>query len=328
MTPFFKNPLNTHSTGVVFLKTIIFKEIFFNDKSKFYDNNQSIRFLIKRLFSWKKYDTLIFIPLSWVCFFARKGDVIILPDDSLRSISSVARVRFSTKSYIKGFYQIYRYIITYILFLGLRRCVLYTVSSDDLKTLKNKFPKNKIRYLPHPIQAQYNNDVVCPISENVKNIGFINLQEHYSLAPALFLTKASKLEGYNIIYHGGYSKYWFDYSVKVEFGINLSHKIYVEDFDTFFNSIDVVVMPLVAGAGVKNILLNSIYRNKIVFGTKEAFSGMPISLSQPFIINDSGLLVSKIKNINLLQRDFDKLRKYIIEHHSISEFKAVLNGER
>lgn len=326
MKPFFKNPSNTNSTGVIFLKSIIFKEIFLNDESAFNENNQSIKFLIKRLFSWKKDGSLIFIPLSWVCFFARKGDVIILPDDSLRSISSVARVRFSARSYIKGFYQIYRYIITYILLLTLRRCVLCTVSSDDLKTLKKKFPKNRIKYLPHPIQAQYNNDIVCPISEDVKNIGFINLQEHYSLDPVLFLTKANSLEGSNIIYHGGYSKYWFDYSVKVGFGINLSHKVYVEDFEAFFNTIDVVVMPLVAGAGVKNILLNSVYRNKFVFGTKEAFSGIPISLSKPFIINDSDLLTNKIKNINLLLPDFNKLRKYIIEHHSISEFKTVLNG--
>lgn len=326
MRPFFRNPSNTNATGVIFLKSIIFKEIFYSESKTLCNRNKlTTIFLIKRFFSRKEDEKLMFLPLSWLCFFARKGDMIILPDDSLRSISSVAKVRFSTKSYLKGFYQIYRYIITYILLLSLRRCVLYTVSIDDLNTLTKQFPANKIKYLPHPIQSQYNGDTVYPVAKSIIKVGFVNLQEHYSLKPDLFLVKTKKLNNKKIVFHGGYSKNWFDYAKEIEFGVDLYHEKYIDDFEKFFSDIDVVVMPLVAGAGIKNILLNSIYRNKYVFGTKEAFSGIPVSLSHPFIVNDSDLLIVKLEDIDALRPSFNRLRAYILEHHSISEFKLVLN---
>ncbi|EKN4000053.1 hypothetical protein NUG00_004226, partial [Yersinia enterocolitica] len=159
----------------------------------------------------------------------------------------------------------------------LRRCVLYTVSKDDEASLKSRFPKNNIKYLPHPIQARYNSGVICCFTSNIKTIGFINLQSHYSVDAAAFLSNSDfvELKNKTIIFHGSACKNWFQKANELYDGADFIEKIFVEDFDALFDSLDLVVMPLEAGAGVKNILLNSVYKNKLVFGTKEAFSGIP-----------------------------------------------------
>ncbi|EKN6110818.1 hypothetical protein DVQ11_21695, partial [Yersinia enterocolitica] len=267
MIPSFSDPLNTFATGVVFLKSILFRE---NIVSK---NTCSKLYLFTRLFSKNKDERVVFIPIEYKCLLAKKGDLIILPDDSLRSIKSIAKVRLINRSYLKYIYQVYRYIITYAMIYSLRRCVLYTVSKDDEASLKSRFPKNNIKYLPHPIQARYNSGVICCFTSNIKTIGFINLQSHYSVDAAAFLSNSDfvELKNKTIIFHGSACKNWFQKANELYDGADFIEKIFVEDFDALFDSLDLVVMPLEAGAGVKNILLNSVYKNKLVFGTKEAF---------------------------------------------------------
>ncbi|AJJ22893.1 hypothetical protein [Yersinia enterocolitica] len=320
MIPSFSDPLNTFSTGVTFLKSILFKE------SVVSKNICSKLYLFTRFFSKNKCEKVVFIPIEYKCLLAYKDDIIILPDDSLRSIQSIAKVRFANRSYLKFTYQVYRYIITYILISSLRRCVLYTVSKDDETSLKRKFPKNNIKYLPHPIQARYNLGRISDFTLNVKTIGFINLQNHYSVDATNFLSYSdlTELKNKTIIFHGSASKNWFQKAKELYVGVDFIEKRYIEDFDTFFDSLDLVIMPLDAGAGVKNILLNSVYKNKLVFGTKEAFSGIPEHLAKPFIINSIGDINEKLKKMLSLEKDFFRLREYILEHHTIENFKSAL----
>lgn len=320
MIPCFSDPSNTFATGVTFLKSILFKEQIVKQKSC------STSFLIRRFFYRKETEKVIFIPLNYKCFLARKGDIVVLPDDSLRSIKSVIKVRFNNKSYTKLLYQIWRYILAYVMIRSLSRCVLYTVSKDDSISLRDRFPKSNIRYLPHPIQAAYNSGGMSKLNLNIKNIGFINLQDHYSVDALFFLSNngLNEFKNKNIIFHGPASSYWFQQANKSNIDSNLFVEAFVQDFDAFFDCIDLVVMPLAAGAGVKNIFLNSIYKNKLVFGTREAFSGIPKYLVDSFIICSIYDVDQKLKNIELLERDFIELRNYILEHHTVVNFKLAL----
>lgn len=319
MIPSFNDPLNTFATGVTFLKSVLFRESIVSKKtcSKLY--------LFTRLFSKNKCGKVVFIPIEYKCLLACKDDVIILPDDSLRSIQSIAKVRLANRSYLKFIYQVCRYIITYFMINSLRRCVLYTVSKDDEISLKSKFPKNKIKYLPHPIQARYNLARVSDFTLNVETIGFINLQNHYSVDATAFLSYSdlAELRNKTIIFHGSASKPWLQRATELCGGIDFIEKNFVKDFDSFFDSLDLIIMPLGAGAGVKNILLNSVYKNKLVFGTREAFSGIPEYLVKPFIINNIGDINEKLKKLRFLENDFFELREYILEHHTIENFKFV-----
>ncbi|PQQ37784.1 hypothetical protein C6H68_11025 [Photorhabdus luminescens] len=76
---------------------------------------------------------------------------------------------------------------------------------------------------------------------------------------------------------------------------------------------------------MKNILLNSIYLNKVVFGSEEAFSGIPSKLADNFIISNVNELMNKIQSFNDIKKDYLELRNYVLEHHDISMFKFDLN---
>lgn len=83
-------------------------------------------------------------------------------------------------------------------------------------------------------------------------------------------------------------------------------------------------MFLDVGVGVKNILLNFVYKNKLVFGMKEVFLGIFEYLVKFFIINSIGDINEKLKKMFFLEKDFFRLREYILEYYIIENFKFVL----
>ena len=330
----FPNPKNKRSTGVLYLQSMLYD--FFNHTTA-----APSRFeIIKRFFSIGKYskndDVAVFLPLSMFVFFARKGDIIILPDDSIRSISSVAALRLKRKSYIKFFVQILRLFATYIIFYVKKHVIYLTVSVDDLSSLRKQFPKIRIEYLPHPIQAATNSDAISQSSDKLSVICFMNLQEHYSVDPEVFFSDGNDgtagvfFENLRKIYfHGAYSEQWLLAFQKKYPRLNAVAVSFVDDFDAFFSSIDLIVVPLAAGAGIKNIVLNSLYRNKIIVGTSEAFSGLPVHLTKGITVSNFSDLLSLLNDDGVLLNDVcvikDLLRDYVLSHNSEEAFHRVLN---
>ncbi|TNH45197.1 alpha-1,2-fucosyltransferase [Photorhabdus luminescens] len=169
----------------------------------------------------------------------------------------------------------------------------------------------------------------CIFSHVIKKVAFLNLQEHYCYDPKHFfkdfnviLTK--ELNDIQFYFHGSGRMHWINTALNFLNSSNCFNVDYIEDFITFNKNIDIVVMPLSAGAGVKNILLNSIYLNKIVFGSEEAFSGIPSKLADNFIISSANELMNKLQYLNDIKKNYLELRNYVLEHHDISMFKSDL----
>lgn len=321
----FKKPDNKNNTGIFFLSRLLYENIKNSEYKK-----TSIMSLIKRKLSKKDQEIYIFLPLNHKILFSLKNDIIIFPDDSLRAIKSVYHVRWHNKEYIKFLFQFFRYYYTYLLILSIRNRLILIVSNDDVKSLKEKFKFHNIKYLHHPIQNQINEVPIEAPSLELNKVAFINLQKHYCTNPESFFDYIDmdfiKNNQYlKFYFHGSHRLAWFNIAKKNLYEINCFEVGYVENFISFHKEMDIIVMPLSAGAGVKNILLNSIYLKKIVFGTEEAFSGIPYYLAEKFIINDVNALFNKLNNINDIQEDYLNLRNYILEHHDISNFRVDLN---
>lgn len=322
----FSNPNNLRATGIFFLQSLLHKRF------HSYDERKLKKEIVFRFFKRGEQKKAIFLPLNLNVFFARKGDIVILPDDSIRSISSVAKLRFKRKEYGKYFFQLMRLALTHLLLSIKTRQIYLTVSLDDLHSLRERYPRIQVDYIPHPIQASVNMDSVCDLSKTVDVVCFMNLQEHYSLKPDDFFSKTneknisfSKLK--TVYFHGSYSKHWCEVFQEKYPEVHSSAVNFVDDFEGFFKSIDLIVLPLAAGAGVKNIVLNSLYRKKIVVGTLEAFSGMPNKLIKRQVIrniDDLALLVNSNEALARTAASQNDLSSYIVSHHTEDAFFRVL----
>lgn len=317
----FSDPANFKNTGVIFLKSLIC--------SILGDNKIDIEFLsftsmVKRYFS-KDADIAIFLPINYKCFFAKKNDLILLPDDSFRSITSIIKNRIENKRYLKALYQCFSLCYMFFLHFRLASNKKLTVSIDDMNSLLSiKFIKN-VSYIPHPIQSELQNEASGINNREYRTICFINLVEHYSVNPLKFLDVNYIDSKYSIIFHGSYGAVWLS-AFNAQCGNHEKVKCigYVKDFSEFFYGVDIVVMPLNAGAGIKNILLNSIYEGKIVFGTEEAFSGIPTDLARPFYIHTMSDLNILLNRVNNLQLEYVQLRSYILKNNSYSLFSSCV----
>ncbi|PSV32329.1 hypothetical protein [Photobacterium sp. GB-72] len=312
----FKNPKNLEGTGINFLRTLIYKYIKGSTQT-------SSLLLLKRRFT-KNTEKAIFCPVGVKCFLSKPGDVILLPDDSFRSISSVAKVRFFNKEYAKAAYQYVRLFFYFLLFTYLKGRRLLTVSKEDQQSLQKRFIRHDIDYVNHPIQMKINKCKPKSLSSyEFNDMLFLNLQDFYTCSPQSFFTenhdclfKLSKLG-----FHGSNAKNWRKIA-KIKGYHNVTDYDFVEDFPEFIKGFDIVVMPLIAGAGVKNIMLNAIYLNVMVFGTKEAFSGVPEELYKPFLVNSMNDINYRILNNSSfeLERHFSKLRSFIVDEHCLDKF--------
>ncbi|EKG1117766.1 glycosyl hydrolase family 1, partial [Escherichia coli] len=328
MMLFFKNPKNKKSTGILYLQTLLHERL---------SNVRVITstiMIIKRYFNiMKSTEVAIFLPFTFSCIFAKKNDLVIMPDDSIRSITSVSKVRYENKKFLKWLFQNIRLIITKNI-ISLKKDVVYlTVSKDDQWSLQSKFPKHKIVYIPHPIQSASNKEGVLDRCENISTICFMNLQEHYSVNPSAFIRPKTKVNlndlhnKVNIIFHGSYSQAWYGKYMYYYGKANCKAVRYVEDFEQFYNNIDLIILPLAAGAGIKNIVLNSVYRNKLILGTEEAFSGIPKEFTRKLIIDSNDDILTKINSeveCLAIKESCNILRDYLVVEHTEKAFMDTI----
>ncbi|EJG0326745.1 hypothetical protein C4D07_RS24805, partial [Vibrio parahaemolyticus] len=235
-------------------------------------------------------------------------------------------VRYDNGEFKKYIYQYFRLVWTYFIFFFLKKRKLLTVSQEDLLSLKRRFPNHDISYLNHPIQMQVIEDIPNnSVAKKFRKLLFVNLQDFYSCSSKSFFNGAfsQSRNSLTLGFHGSNAEKWKMDALNVGYE-NVSSYGFVDDFACFIKGYDAIVMPLSAGAGIKNIMLNSVYLRVVVFGTKEAFSGVPENLSSPFIISNMSELESKLidENITDIIDKFNELRDYIIQEHNVVKFSS------
>ncbi|HCS5668358.1 TPA: glycosyl hydrolase family 1, partial [Escherichia coli] len=81
------------------------------------------------------------------------------------------------------------------------------------------------------------------------------------------------------------------------------------------------------GAGIKNIVLNSVYRNKLILGTEEAFSGIPKEFTRKLIIDSNDDILTKINSeveCLAIKESCNILRDYLVVEHTEKAFMDTI----